>query len=67
VSDAGDVVGVGVVENDAGDTVAVGLQDGKVHVEVANTGREPVEVWLSLADARGLAELLHRATDDGEV
>ena len=63
MSDAGDPVDVGVVENEAGDTVAVGLQEGKVHVEVANIGREPVEVWLSAADARGLVELLRRATD----
>jgi hypothetical protein len=58
-----DVAELGVVVNDAGDSVAVGLQEGKVHLEVANEGREPVEVWLAVADARGLAELLRRATE----
>jgi hypothetical protein len=62
MSDTGDVVPVGVVVNDAGDSVAVGLQDGKVHLEVASEAREPVEVWLSVADAAGLAEVLRRAT-----
>ncbi len=60
MSDADELVELGMVVNDAGDSVAVGLQGGKVHLEVANTGREPVEVWLSAADALGLAELLHR-------
>ena len=62
MSDADELVELGMVVNDAGDSVAVGLQGGKVHLEVANTGREPVEVWLSAADALGLAELLHRTT-----
>ena len=62
MSDADELVELGMVVNDAGDSVAVGLQGGKVHLEVANTGREPVEVWLSPADALGLAELLHRTS-----
>lgn len=56
-----DITPVGVVVNDAGDTVAVGLQGGKVHLEVANEGREPVEVWLSFADSSGLAEVILQA------
>jgi hypothetical protein len=63
MSDADDVVPVGLVVNDAGDSVAVGLQGGKVHLEVASEAREPVEVWLSLADAGGLADLLNRAAE----
>jgi hypothetical protein len=62
MSDGDELVELGVVVNDAGDSVAVGLQGGKVHLEVANTGREPVEVWLSAADALGLAELLHHTS-----
>jgi len=62
MSDAGEVVPVGVVVNDAGDSIAVGLQEGKVHLEVASEAREPVEVWLSQADAVGLTEVLRRAT-----
>lgn len=58
--DPGDVVVVGLVTNDAGDTVQVGLQGGKVHLEVANEGREPVEVWLAPADAVLLADVLRR-------
>lgn len=61
MSDADDVVPVGLVTNDAGDTVEIGLQAGKVHVEVANVGREPVEVWLAPSDAALLADVLRRA------
>jgi hypothetical protein len=50
-----------LVQNDAGDTVAVNVERGAVHLEVASEGREPVEVWLSPADARFLAALLERA------
>jgi hypothetical protein len=57
-----EVRAVGLVETEAGDTVAVGLQDGKVHVELANPGREPVEVWLSPAEAAALATILTTAT-----
>ena len=56
-----DIVAVGLVETEAGDTVEVGLQTGKVHVELANPGREPVEVWLSAHEARSLAEILQVA------
>jgi hypothetical protein len=56
-----DVVPVGLVETEAGDTVAIGLQAGKVHVELANPGREPVEVWLSQQEAGSMAEILQAA------
>jgi hypothetical protein len=61
--DPDEITSVGTVVNDAGDSVAVGLQGGKVHVEVANIGREPVEIWLSGGDAVALADLLERAAD----
>lgn len=56
-----DVRPVGLVETEAGDTVEVGLQDGKVHLELANPGREPVEVWLTLDETSFLAEILGTA------
>lgn len=56
-----DVVPIGIVENDAGDVVRVGLQSAKVHLEVENPGREPVEVWLSAGEATSLAALVRRA------
>lgn len=61
MSDLGDVDPIGVLITDGGDSVAVGLQRRSVHLEVANEGREPVEVWLSPDDARLLADLLRRA------
>jgi hypothetical protein len=56
-----DVRPVGLVETETGDTVEVGLQAGKVHVELANPGREPVEVWLTTDEASFLAEILTTA------
>ena len=62
MNDPEEVQPIGIVLNEAGDSVAIGLQGGKVHLEVANEGREPVEVWLASADARAVADLLERAT-----
>ena len=67
MSDPVDVVELGVVLNDAGDTITVGLQAGNIHLEVANPGREPVEVWLAPAEARGLIGLLRLATGERDL
>jgi hypothetical protein len=61
MANADDVQPVGLVETEAGDTVEVGLQSGKVHLELANPGREPVEVWLTLDEASFLVEILGTA------
>lgn len=63
VSDQRDVEPLGLLTTEGGDSVAIGLQRGVVHLEVANEGREPVEIWLTRDDARLLAELLRRAAD----
>jgi hypothetical protein len=63
VSSFNDAETIGMLSTDGGDSVVIGLERGAVHLEVANEGREPVEIWLTRDDARLLADLMRRAAD----
>jgi hypothetical protein len=63
VSGFHDAETIGMLSTDGGDSVVIGLERGVVHLEVANEGREPVEIWLTRDDARLLADLMRRAAD----
>lgn len=52
---------IGQLVNASGDEVSISIDRGVVHLEVTSEAREPVEVWLTAADAALLADLLRQA------